>query len=159
MKRAFTLIELLVVVLIIGILAAIAMPQYQIAVEKARATEALIMVRAIADANRRYYLANGEYTDDITNLDIEIPGEDWIYNGMKRKKNNYFDFGTRLSGDDGTGGSIAISNRWPYGDDKSYYILAYTDGTLVCVPNANTNQYAQKICKALGANSSGVLQF
>ena len=157
-EKAFTLIELLVVVLIIGILAAIALPQYQVAVEKARATEALIIVRAIADANRRYYLANGTYTNDINDLDSIIPGEDHIYGGMNRKKNDYFDFGTRLGGDDGSMGSIAISNRWPYDGGESYYIIAYANGSVYCFTN-NGGTYGRKICKALGANSSGQLQF
>ncbi len=76
-NNGFTLIELLVVVLIIGILSAIALSQYQKAVEKARIAEAVVMLRAIAQAHQVYYLANGEYVgpDDLDKLDIQVPGK------------------------------------------------------------------------------------
>ncbi len=71
-KRAFTLIELLVVVLIIGILAAVAVPQYQKAVYKSRAVDAIMLLKTITDAQEVYFLANGKYTSNLDNLDIEI---------------------------------------------------------------------------------------
>ena len=62
-KKGFTLIELLVVVLIIGILASVALPQYQKAVEKSRSAEALVMLK---NAHQAYELAR-----------LESNGSDW----------------------------------------------------------------------------------
>ena len=70
-KHAFTLIELLVVVLIIGILAAVALPQYELAIMKTRMSEGIIMLNALKKAEEAYYLANGIYTVDIAKLDVE----------------------------------------------------------------------------------------
>jgi type IV pilus assembly protein PilE len=72
-KKAFTLIELLVAVLIIGILAAIALPQYRKAVEKTRWMEGVIAINALADAWERHRLITGDYTNNLNDLDITVP--------------------------------------------------------------------------------------
>jgi prepilin-type N-terminal cleavage/methylation domain-containing protein len=73
-RAGFTLIELLVVVIIIGILAAIALPQYQRAVMKSKISSTFPLLRSIADAEERHKLATGSYTEDIDVLDINPPG-------------------------------------------------------------------------------------
>ena len=72
-SRAFTLIELLVVVLIIGILSAIALPQYQVAVTRARYQELVLLGDSIATAQQVYYMMNNEYATDAEALDVQIP--------------------------------------------------------------------------------------
>jgi prepilin-type N-terminal cleavage/methylation domain-containing protein len=72
-KNGFTLIELLVVVLIIGILAAIALPQYQVAVAKADLSKFMSLVKALANAEEIYFLTTGSYTANLDELDVTIP--------------------------------------------------------------------------------------
>ena len=93
-KEAFTLIELLVVVLIIGILAAVAVPQYQKAVMKSRYAKLKILAKALSDAEEVYYVANGKYTGDIKDLDVDLPGTATQISTDGAGDNNYsFEFG------------------------------------------------------------------
>ncbi len=73
LRAGFTLIEILVVVLIIGILAAVALPQYQRAVEKAAAAEALPILDAVWQAAQVYYLTHGDYPNKFEDLDVTLP--------------------------------------------------------------------------------------
>lgn len=73
-KKGFTLIELLVVVLILGILAAMAMPQYFKAVERSRMSEAVSLLGSIAQAQQRKYLQINRYTTAFSGLDVAPKG-------------------------------------------------------------------------------------
>lgn len=71
-KQGFTLIELLVVVLIIGILTAIALPQYNQIVLRSKFAKVKANVQALASAMDRYYLVNNKYPENLSELDVEV---------------------------------------------------------------------------------------
>ncbi|WP_428897038.1 prepilin-type N-terminal cleavage/methylation domain-containing protein [Parelusimicrobium proximum] len=72
-RKAFTLIELLVVVLIIAVLAAVALPNYRVSVEKSKSAQLLTLIKSAASAQEAYYLANDEYADNLPSLPIDLP--------------------------------------------------------------------------------------
>ena len=85
-NAGFTLIELLVVVLIIGILSAVALPKYQMAVYKTRFAKVRPLVHQLVNAQEVYYMTNGQYAREPSELDVGIPAscsfakhDDWEY--------------------------------------------------------------------------------
>ena len=90
-NSAFTLIELLVAVLIIGILSAVAVPQYQFAIDKLKFNKMLTVVRAVRDQQILYYLAHGNYAANCKELNMDLPSETYLDN-RKRIANKKGDF-------------------------------------------------------------------
>lgn len=75
LHSGFTLIELLVVVLVIGILAAVAVPQYQLSILKTRLAAVRPILKAVAEAQDRLYISTGSYTTNFSDLDVELPAD------------------------------------------------------------------------------------
>ncbi|HBA60543.1 MAG TPA: hypothetical protein DCZ92_06950 [Elusimicrobia bacterium] len=73
-RAGFTLVELLVVVLIIGILASVAIPQYFKIVEKGRAAEAMTALYSMGSAQNAEMLRTGAYTTDVNVLGVSATG-------------------------------------------------------------------------------------
>ena len=147
MKKGFTLIELLVVVLIIGILSAVALPQYTKAVRKSRLAEARVILRTLVNAEDLYILSTGgtDWTswDD---LDITVPTE---------TKNWTFDQEECIGNGNKIGcGVFAVSKSEPHYQIE-YWSMNYDGGPtmnplagkLFCVP---FNATGTEICKGLG---------
>ena len=151
-KQAITLIELLVVVLIIGILASVALPQYRKAVDKAHFTELLNAIRPLRDMQEIYYLANGEYAKDCEELGAEFPG--YNLNSKKQLVNNknHFVLDCQRGITDGDNGYDRVEGlttpiQITFGFMLSHAKYVNSRNKMYCYA-VNTSTYHQQLCQS-----------
>ena len=141
-KNGFTLLELLVVVLIIGILAAIALPQYQLARDKAQFANFQNQVKSIKTAVDNYRLIHNEYPNSFDGLDIDFSSNQRVQyldrEGCVIFQDSYCCVGKDVSG--------IQSNNIVCG--RNDYLFAYSiyAGSPYCLA-VNENNRAQRLCK------------
>ena len=158
MKKGFTLIELLVVVLIIGILAAISLPQYRMAVTKSRVASILPLMRRWKDALMEYKLQHGDYClngncPDGSDLGVNWP-TDWSDGECGDSTDCANDYWDCAANDGGEGGIVYCSHV--IGVNDYFYLNMYQPDDLdnedfrdriICFAGGTE---AHKVCKALG---------
>ncbi len=154
-NTGFTLIELLVVVLIIGILSAVALPQYRVAVEKSRLTQQITLVNAVVRAQELYYLANDQFSDNLADLDFGLPSgcsfpsaTDLSWVGCGNYSINYKHGGSSCNVH-GTN-----SSRWDTGSIRYEKLMTVGGCTGETFCHAETaDAVAQSVCKSMGGTN------
>lgn len=156
--KGFTLIELLVVVLIIGILSAVALPQYTKAVEKSRMVQALSLLQPLRQAVDAWVLGNGYSRVELVGhpssvasgeLDIDVEKLANCQSGQDRCYGKDFSYDVWCYG---TGCSISICREksgdslYCLGNSKSASTGAWSK---ICA--ANTDE-GYSICTSLGSD-------
>jgi len=120
-KRGFTLIEVLIVVIILGILATLAIPQFTNMVKRARVSEAWSALGAVRTSQAVYWMEHETYADDIDDLDVD----DVIGDFTVSIDSGGADFVARAVGADDAADIVAMINN---DGEKGYTLEFSVDG-------------------------------
>lgn len=131
-KKGFTLIELLAVVVILGILIVIALPKYFRSLEKSRASGAVAVLGTLARSQARFKMETGNFTKDISELDIAIKDEESnSFASGHNFRDSYFSFEVS---DDKTNPITTATRRGVTSGEEYSLTVNYDEGTISCSP-------------------------
>ncbi len=145
----FTLIELLVVVLIIGILTAVALPQYRLAVQKTRTLSLMPLLRSVSDAENIYFMENGAYTLSLSDLSIDMPaGGELSSAGNEMRYNNFYCF-LRRDGKAGTY-SAYCNDTSPGAPSLEKY---FSSQKFICWGDTDVSALSSRVCRSISGRT------
>ncbi len=147
-RKGFTLIELLVVVLIIGLLAAVAVPQYRLAVEKTKASTMLSILKSLDSAQKIFEQAHGNYATTFDELDVEIPS-----GGNINEAHNRIEYSNKQILSICSAPICIPTSLQAYPNTDIGYYLEFSTGAKVCQAE-KTNSMANKICHSLAGDEA-----
>lgn len=135
-RCGFTMIEITVALVIVGVLAAIAFPNYMLYISKMKAREGEQLLISLLGAQKRYLSDTGAYADDVNDLDIEL-----------RNPQN-FDIGSvQIYSPLGVNNEAAqLTARGDVGFQYVFGLVINSDGNIACAPgSANAVAYCQRL--------------